>query len=169
MVMQARDVLDVLDVLVEDGVDPVLHGGWGIEALLAAQHRDHADLDLVVLDDEIDRAVTSLTSVGFELVEDHRPSRASAVDAAGRHVDLQAVRPDERGDYWQRATEPDDPEIRFPGGEITTGWVGGRQVRCIGAVLQVAHHSGYPPQPHDHEDLDRLKQRFGVTLPPAYQ
>ncbi|WP_254127200.1 nucleotidyltransferase domain-containing protein [Aquihabitans sp. G128] len=167
--MEARDVLDLLDVFAEDGIDPVLDGGWGIDALLGAQHRDHEDLDLVVLLAELDRVVASLASVGFALVEDLRPTRAVLRDAAGRQVDLHPVRPDDDGDLWQAGANPDGTDARYPAGEITTGWVGGRSVRCIGAQLQVAHHSGYEPRSRDRHDLDLLQRQFGISLPDGYR
>ena len=41
MAMEARDVLDVLTILRESDLERVwLDGGWGIDALLGAQHRD---------------------------------------------------------------------------------------------------------------------------------
>ena len=57
----ANGVEVVRSVLAEDGVSVVLDGGWGIDALLGAQHRDHDDLDLVVGVEHLDAAVGSLT------------------------------------------------------------------------------------------------------------
>src|SRR4051794_4281937 len=56
--MEARDVLDVLTVLREAQIGRSwIDGGWGIDALLGAQHRDHDDLDLVVSVDELARVI----------------------------------------------------------------------------------------------------------------
>ena len=169
MVMEARDVLDLLDVLAQDGLEVTLDGGWGIDALLGNQHRDHDDLDLVVLLDELDRIVASLASVGFAVAEDLRPTRVVVRDRAGRQVDLHPVHLGDDGDFWQVGANPDGTDARYPAGELTSGWVGGRQVRCIGAALQVRHHSGYEPRSRDRHDLDLLQRQFGVSLPPGYR
>ncbi len=63
--MEATDVLDVLAVLAEDGVPVLLDGGWGVDALLGAQHRDHDDLDLVVGEEHVEAALASLVGAGF--------------------------------------------------------------------------------------------------------
>ncbi len=167
--MQARDVLDVIDVLAEEGITVILDGGWGIDALLGAQHRDHDDVDLVVLLDHIDAVVVTLESVGFSMETDRRPTQLRFVDRSGRAVDLHLVRADEDGDLWQEAAMPDGSDARYPASEMTTGWVGGREVRCIGAALQVVHHSGYVPRSRDLHDLSLLQRQYGISLPEGYR
>jgi lincosamide nucleotidyltransferase A/C/D/E len=44
--MAAADVLDVLQALAEAGVWASVEGGWGVDALLHRQTRQHGDLDL---------------------------------------------------------------------------------------------------------------------------
>ncbi|CAN5406748.1 N/A [soil metagenome] len=167
--MEAQDVLDVLAVLGQDGLDPVLDGGWGIDALLGAQHRDHDDLDLVVPVDQVDRTLSSLASVGFTVAEDLRPTRLALADAADRRIDLHLVAPGADGDLWQEGGDPGGGDLRYPASEVTSGWVGGQPVRCIGATLQAAHHGGYEPRPRDRKDLDLLQRQFGVSPPPGYR
>jgi len=41
-------VLTVLDLADEAGVAPVDRGGWGVDALLGTQTRDHGDLDVAI-------------------------------------------------------------------------------------------------------------------------
>lgn len=167
--MSARDVLDVVDVLDQDGVDVWVDGGWGIEALLEAQHRDHDDVDLVVPVEHLDAAVTALAGVGFAVDIDDRPTRVSLGDRTGRRVDLHPVHTDGQGLRWRTAGRPDGTDARYPADQFTTGWIGGRPVPCVGVLLQVEQHRGYPPGAVDREDLARLQQRFGVLLPPEYR
>ncbi|MGZ4382041.1 MAG: nucleotidyltransferase domain-containing protein, partial [Gaiellaceae bacterium] len=44
--MRATDVLEVLAALGEAGVRASLEGGWGVDALVGRQTREHEDLDL---------------------------------------------------------------------------------------------------------------------------
>jgi hypothetical protein len=45
--MLAEDALSVLDVLRNAGADVWIGGGWGIDALVGRQTRQHRDLDLM--------------------------------------------------------------------------------------------------------------------------
>jgi lincosamide nucleotidyltransferase A/C/D/E len=45
--MTGDDVLAVLAVLREAGAEVWVGGGWGIDALVGEQTRDHRDLDLM--------------------------------------------------------------------------------------------------------------------------
>ena len=167
--MEAQDVLDVLALLDEERVTAVLDGGWGIDALLGAQHRDHDDLDLVVLLSELDTVLDTLGSVGFAIETDERPTRIALADRAGRAIDLHLTRVDGDGDFWQAAARPDGTDARYRASQLTSGWVGGHQVRCISADLQVAHHTGYPPRPRDVHDLGLLQRQYGIGLPEGYR
>jgi lincosamide nucleotidyltransferase A/C/D/E len=51
----------------------------------------------------------------------------------------------------------------------TLGVIGGQQVACVDATTQVRCHLGYDPQPKDREDLRKLHERLGVTLPGPYR
>ena len=46
--MQSDEVLAVLDRLADEGTAAWVDGGWGVDALLERQTRDHSDLDLVI-------------------------------------------------------------------------------------------------------------------------
>jgi hypothetical protein len=48
-----------------------------------------------------------------------------------------------------------------------SGRVGGREVRCVTAELQIRHYLGYPLGETDRHDLALLGERFGVALPPG--
>ena len=168
--MESQDVLDVLAVLDGAGVSQVwLDGGWGVDALLGAQHRDHRDLDLVVPVDEIDLALHTLAEVGFTITTDHRPTRIELMDRAGRVIDFHPVRFDDSGDGWQYGAAPEGGDARYPAENFTYGWVAGVRVPCIGPELQVVHHSGYEPDDKDREDIGRIQERFSVAVPDVYR
>ncbi|MEO6989047.1 MAG: amino acid transporter [Aquihabitans sp.] len=168
--MDARDVLDVLAVLAEDGVDAVLHGGWGIDAVVGSQDRDHDDVDLLMSQGHLSLAVASLSLVGFTVIDDDDaeggPATVTMVDRCGRRVDLTALRSDDAGDQWMgdgRAA------VAFPSSAFTDGWVAGREVRCVAAVKQVELHDGYPPRERDRHDMVSLQEKFGILPPPQYR
>jgi len=47
-----------------------------------------------------------------------------------------------------------------------TGQIADQSVPCLGPAVQIDHHSGYVPRPHDLEDMLRLTARFDLQLPP---
>jgi lincosamide nucleotidyltransferase A/C/D/E len=66
--MSSDQVLAVLGELEAAGVDAWIDGGWGIDALLGRQTRQHDDLDLVVRSDTVTRCRRVFEAGGF-LVE----------------------------------------------------------------------------------------------------
>ncbi|HSP55104.1 MAG TPA: hypothetical protein VLS25_05900 [Dehalococcoidia bacterium] len=63
--MTAGDVVRVLDALAEAGTTVWLDGGWGVDALLGEETREHDDLDLVVSAEHLNRAASEVAAVGY--------------------------------------------------------------------------------------------------------
>jgi lincosamide nucleotidyltransferase A/C/D/E len=167
----ADDVLAVLDRLDRAGVVVWLDGGWGVDALLGRESRPHRDLDLVLARDDCRAARAALAALGFRqdpAAEPGLPARLLLVDAGGRLVDLHPVVFDRQGNGWQEL-EAGGWGVYPADGLAGVGLVGGRQVRCLTAELQVRHHLGYPLGAGDRHDLRLLAERFGVAVPPAVQ
>ena len=149
--MPLADVLTVLDALTEAGVDVVLAGGWGIDALLGHQTRRHGDVDLVVAGEGVAAARVALARLGYRLVDDRAPGGDWAPvlvvlrNAAGRTVELLAS--DRRPD-------------------TAAGLLAGRPVRCLSAQRQLDYHSGYRATREDRRDVARLRQHL-EDLPPG--
>jgi lincosamide nucleotidyltransferase A/C/D/E len=165
--MRARDVLQVVDRLDAAGVRAWLDGGWGVDALVGDQTREHDDLDLVVALTDATAAQAALAAVGFALAEDERPTRFVVRDAADRRVDFHTIEFDETGDGVQRLQ--DGRSWRYPReGFSGSGRIGGRVVRCLTAEAQVLCHLGYDPDDTDRHDMALLAERCGVAPPAPY-
>jgi lincosamide nucleotidyltransferase A/C/D/E len=169
--LDASDVLEVLDQLQRVGLVVWLDGGWGVDALLGYRSRPHQDLDLVIDRDDCAAAQQALAAMGFQpdlSAVPGLPARLVLVDAADRQVDLHRVVFDGHGHGWQGLGE--DAWGAYPAEELTgVGMVGGRQVRCVTPQLQVRHHLGYPLGATDRQDLGLLAERFEVAVPPTIQ
>jgi lincosamide nucleotidyltransferase A/C/D/E len=63
--MTAEDALEILGWLSAADVDVWLLGGWGVDALVGEQTRDHKDLDLMVRDEHVSRMSDVLNEHGF--------------------------------------------------------------------------------------------------------
>jgi lincosamide nucleotidyltransferase A/C/D/E len=166
--MRADDVLAVIAAIEGVGLSVWLDGGWGVDALVGAQHREHDDLDLVVQLDGVGLLAEAISPLGFSVAEDHLPTRLVLRAPDGRQVDLHPVTFDAHGTGWQSAAGPDGNDCPYPADGFTTGSVSGRTVGCIAADLQVQHHRGYEPSDIDRHDLRLLHETFGVLLPAPY-
>ena len=161
--MRASAVVEVVRALAEAGVEVWLDGGWGVDALLGEQTREHSDLDLIVDVATADAIRTRLAELGFERGEQEGDNFV-LVHAENGRVDAHGVHFDERG-YG---------EFRFEGGSwpfppsafAGEGTIAGCEVRCLSPEAQVqCHAQGYEPTPKDLADMARLQERFGVVLP----
>ncbi|MGI8926511.1 MAG: nucleotidyltransferase domain-containing protein [Tepidiformaceae bacterium] len=166
--MDAAQLLDVLARLEAAGVRTWLDGGWGVDALLRTQTRDHADADIVIARDDSTRAAEALAADGFAhdaSADPGLPARLVLRAADGRSIDLHPIVFDERGNGWQQLSARGWGAYPAAGLE-GNGEVGGRAVRCITADLQLRHHLGYDWGETDRADMAHLAARFGVALPP---
>ena len=165
--MTAQRVLMLLNALRAAGVEAVLDGGWGVDALLGRQTREHEDLDLVVALADVRQIQAALHPAGFALHEDHLPVRFVLRSQAGEQLDFHTVTFDEEGGGLQ--PQPSGAVFRYPPEGFVQGRVGRRQVACISAEVQVLCHLGYEPSPKDGQDVLALCKAFGLPVPKAYE
>jgi len=170
--MEESEVVRLVGLLEEAGIAVWVDGGWGVDALLERQLREHDDLDLVVQLADAVRLVEVVEREGYELLLSNSllQSRVAAgaarsfvlVDPDGRQVDVHPVVFDEvrGGGVYQM---DDGREWVYPmAGFEGRGRVAGRVVRCLSPEVQVLVHDGYELTEKDHRELDLLHERFGV-------
>ncbi|WP_194896229.1 nucleotidyltransferase domain-containing protein [Catenulispora pinisilvae] len=160
--MTADDVLEVLARLSEAGADHWIGGGWGIDALVGAQSREHRDLDLMHRLDQEPAVLAALARAGFAETLDWRPVRFAMADASGREIDLHPLVFGEDGSAVQASLDPERP-FAYPASCFVTGAVAGQVVPCLSAAQQVYFHQGYEPTDRDRHDMTRLRQAFGIA------
>lgn len=168
MFFTAADVREVLDRLDAVGVDAWLDGGWAVDALVGEQSRPHADLDLIVQVAEVALMREALGPDGFDLVEGVPDSNFILRDGRARSIDVHPVRFDPQGNGVYRMENGEDwiyPAAGFGG----RGTVGGRDVRCLTADVQMlCHAGGYVPGATDFHDMALLHDLFGTRLLPPF-
>ncbi len=166
--MEADEVVRLLDLFEAAGVEVWVDGGWGVDALLEEQTREHDDLDLVARLADAQGIVLVLEDAGYEVVAGGAPKSFVAVTEDGRQVDVHPVRfDDERGGGVYVTDEGSEwvyPATGFDG----RGTVAGRRVRCLTPEVQVLVHDGYELEEKDYRELRLLHECFGVDLPEAY-
>ena len=178
--MSAQDVVDAMEAIEDAGATAWLDGGWGVDALLGEQTREHDDLDLVIAwdslardlahaDGDVRKAVDALREKGFEPVKTNEFPCSFVLGATGdRRIDIHPVQFDEEGGGWQ--AQSIDGEVKEmgwrypPEGFLGRGRVGGREFQCLSPEVQVLCHAGYELDEGDREDVRKLRDRFGVVL-----
>ncbi|MFE6157627.1 nucleotidyltransferase domain-containing protein [Streptomyces sp. NPDC056486] len=160
--MTADDVLFVLTQLQRAKVDVWVGGGWGIDALLGEQTRDHRDLDLMHRQDQEGAVLTVLSAEGFGESLNWRPVRFVVTAPDGREIDLHPLVFSDDGSAVQASPEPQRPFI-YPSACFATGSVQGAPVPCLSAEQQVYFHQGYEPSARDRHDMAQLRRAFGIA------
>lgn len=139
-----------------------IDGGWGVDALLGEQTREHCDLDIIVDADQTTAFREALLVAGYAV---SKGDPNVFLSPEGLAVDIHEVHFDARGygafDLGDGRCWPFPPSA-FAG----RGQIGGEPVHCLSAEAQVAcHGQGYEPTDKDLRDMALLQERFGVVLP----
>lgn len=168
--MTADEVIRVVVTLERAGIKVWIDGGWGVDALLGEQTRDHDDLDFVAPLEAADNTIAALTGLGYARDEDSRPTRFTMSAPGGRKIDVHPVVFDAEGNAVQKGAGPGGGDAPYPAsGFDGHGTIGGYAVACLAPQLLVMHHLGYPPADKDRHNVRLLCERFGIALPGAYR
>lgn len=154
-IMSADRALTLLSLLTDAGLDVWVDGGWGVDALVGYQTREHGDLDLGVVRPDLPRALEVLATVGYAVTDDRYEQIAvQLAHAEGHRIDLHPSTPVAGGGTVQTEFYGNTYYIPPP----VAGRIGGRAVRCLPLSTQFRTHTGYELRPQDHHDLELLKE-----------
>jgi lincosamide nucleotidyltransferase A/C/D/E len=146
-----------------------LDGGWGVDALLGEQTRDHGDLDVVIQAEHLGALLGALSDHGFERVGEPEATAWNFLMAApgGAVLDLHVIVLDQQGNG---VLGPPEREAVYPAESLEgRGAVGGRVVHCIAAEWAVRFHDEYQGGADDRSDVRALCERFGLSVPGQYR
>jgi lincosamide nucleotidyltransferase A/C/D/E len=149
-----RDVVEVLAVLEAARCRYWVAGGWGVDALIGAQTREHRDLDLAIDEQDEADALNTLEGLGYAVETDWRPARIELALEPARWVDLHPVRfvADDVG----RQADGEGGWFEYAPGGFTTGRIGGHVVPCLSAEQQLRFRRGYALRDVDRHDIALL-------------
>ncbi len=163
--LSAQAAADLYEALRGRGVRCWVMGGWGVDALVGSQTREHHDLDVLVLGDDLpaladmfdDEAlviqhVWEAENRWLDVHGTRWPTAFVAVNEQGFELDVHLI--EVHGDAVLPLCDvpwPLDAESLAGRGVIA-----GRQVECVSAPSQLAMHRGYElPEAHQR-DIDQL-------------
>jgi len=152
---ELRDVLWLIELVLDSGAEPIVVGGWGIDALAARQTRSHRDLDVLVPNEFVGPITNQLLGAGFMVTTDWLPVRVELSDVEDdRHIDIHPIFDDGQGCWWQYGM--DDTRFEYPAAALTLGVIGTAVVHCLTAAKQRELHAGFELREQDVHDLTVL-------------
>ncbi|WP_175521587.1 nucleotidyltransferase domain-containing protein [Streptomyces sp. CAI-85] len=160
--MSPDEVLIILALLRRAGADVWVGGGWGIDALVGEQTRDHRDLDIMHRQDQEATVLAALSSAGYAESLNWRPVRFVMTAPEGREIDLHPLVFSDDGSAVQASPDPQRPFV-YPSSCFVTGTIKGTPVTCLSAEQQVYFHQGYEPSQRDRDDMAQLRRVFGIA------
>ena len=148
-----------------DRISMWIDGGWGVDALLGSQTRAHADLDIIIAEEDLPTLESLLIEHSFE--RDRTQEGVVFVSTRGLRLDIHLVCFDARG--YGNFHLADGRVWPFPPSAFAgKGKIGDVMVRCLSPEAQVqCHAQGYEPTAKDVRDMAALQSKYGVVLPLA--
>ncbi|BCJ63044.1 nucleotidyltransferase domain-containing protein [Polymorphospora rubra] len=169
-VMDAADAVALLGRLADHGVEVCVGGGWGVDALLGEQTREHSDLDVWLPAAHLERLFVAVAGTGLDRIfpwPGDRPWNFVLHDGVRLRVDLHLYEPLPDGMLHYGSVVDG---VLFPAEALAgRGLITEVQVRCEAAEWSVRWHTGYPPREVDRHDVPLLCTRFGIDLPEAFR
>ncbi|WP_127503515.1 nucleotidyltransferase domain-containing protein [Actinoplanes solisilvae] len=167
--MSAPEVVAIVSELGARGVAAGVGGGWGVDALLGSQTREHSDLDLWLPAEGLEPAFLGFRQLGIDRIQPwpgDRPWNFVLHDGGRLRADLHLyeLRADGAVHYGSALDGVSFPAAALEG----AGTVDGMSVRCEAAEWSVRWHTGYPPRVKDRHDVSLLCTRFGLALPDGF-
>src|ERR1019366_7462689 len=88
--MSGDVVVQLLQLFAQNGIDVVVDGGWGVDALLGEQTRPHGDLDIALQHEDVPKICALLEAHGYKDVPHVGTWEYNFVmgDEQGHEVDL---------------------------------------------------------------------------------
>ncbi len=162
--MSSHDVVSLIQLCEENAIEVYIDGGWGVDALLGQQTRQHGDLDIALPHKQVPVLRALLETRGYREVprDDTRDCNFVLGDDNGHEIDLHSYTFDDQGNnVFGVAYEP-----RHLTG---TGSINGYPVKCIPADVMIEFHQGYEVDVDDYHDVRALCDKFGFELPAIYE
>lgn len=162
--MNEKDAVQIISDAEQHGIPVLLDGGWGVDALLGKQTREHSDVDLFIEACNGRKFITLLKQQGFKEIQQAytTPSHTVWQDEKGRIVDLHLYESGENGSFLFEGNS-------YPAKTFSSvGRIAGKTVRCIPPQEQIHFHSGYELDENDIHDVKLLCAHFGISVPEEY-
>ena len=168
--VNASDVVELLGRLEAQGINVWLNGGWGVDALLGYQSREHQDLDITISAGDRAAYTAIMEGTGFSTYRVDNAFNWVLIDARGHLIDVHLV------DFSQTLINEAGVRMHGPAGlpfEVGSlegrGIIAGKPVKCETAEFQVRGHTNYTPDETDYRDVLALCRAYDIEVPPIFE
>lgn len=177
--MSAEDAVGVISELKKLDIKVILDGGWGIDALLEKETREHSDLDFLVEKKDLEKLNKYLTDNNYEQTDNFNKWWHKSFENEKLVIDIHVIEIDEVGKAIYGPRIRDDfpfPGI-FPAYALKgLGKINGFEVNCLTAEYRVLCQTRallnlmpdnykHKPDKKDYKDLEKLCQKFSIKMP----
>jgi lincosamide nucleotidyltransferase A/C/D/E len=161
--MPIDEVVRFLEFMDANGIDIVVDGGWGVDALLGKQSRPHLDLDIAVEHRFVEPLRLLLQSRGYRDIPRNDSHTYNFVmgDSNGHLIDIHSYEFDKNCQLLCGIAYPFDSLLG-------SGTIADRVVRCITPERMVEFHDAYQGDADDRQDVLALCQKFDIAVPQQY-
>jgi len=167
--MVASDVVQLVEWLGQHRVEVWLNGGWGVDALLGHQTREHEDLDITTSATDRDTYTRAMLALGFSTCRVDNDFNWVMTDGHGRLVDVHLVDFNDTTLNDAGRTMYGPHGLPFEVGSLEgQGTIAGKPVKCETAEFQVRGHITYIPDETDYRDVLALCETFGIKVPHVF-
>jgi lincosamide nucleotidyltransferase A/C/D/E len=155
--------MKILDWLSVNEIAVWIDGGWGVDALLGKQTREHNDIDILMECANAARFTAELERSGYmEKQMDYTTPFHRVWIYGDAIVDLHLFEFDTEGNALY---EGESYPSWMLGGH---GTIGGIDVLCLTPEAQLLFHQGYEHDEHDEHDVRLLCEAFHLEPPDGY-
>ncbi len=161
--MSAEKAVELYNLFKDNDVEVWVDGGWGVDALLEEQTREHADLDIALDHKDEAKMKELLGQRSYKVVQTNDKSDWVYVFGDGQsQIDVHVFGFDEAGNNIYGT--------KYPRESLTgTGKINGQTVRCTSPEWMVQFHTRYEISDADRHDVKALCAKFGIQLPEKYK
>lgn len=158
----SKKVTELYNLFKTNNITVYIDGGWGVDALMGRQTREHSDLDIAVHSKDNDKLRMLLIKNGYNEIQRTDSSEFMyAMTKEGVVVDIHVFEYDENGRNIYG--------IDYPFGSLTgKGVIDGQEVLCIAPSFQFRFKTGYEPKQKVIHDVRALSEKFGFELSSKY-
>lgn len=162
--MTLQDVIEIVQLFNQHGIEFYVDGGWGVDALLGEQTRPHADLDIAIQHKDSLQVRALLEARGYSEVHRDDSSDFNFVlsDDQGHQIDIHTYTFDTKGNHIYGTAYP----LESLSGK---GSLDGHLVKCISPEWVVKFHTTYQFNENDYRDVKAICQHFNIKMPLEYE
>lgn len=162
--MSQEDVIELLNLFERNGIEVIVDGGWGVDALVGEQTRSHEDLDIATEHKNVPFLRKLLKKEGYEEIPrgDSTDYMFIMADKAGHKVDVHSYTFDAKGNNIYG--------IEYPLESLSgAGLIGSRTVKCIAAESVLKFHQNYAIDNDNYHDVKVICEKLNLPLPEEYK